>query len=589
MAATQPNHGVSVTLIDDASQLPPITGRKRNDLVISRDNSGWILDFTPGVGLFWRQFLTPGGGSSKPSIVLVVADKTGKYAPFDLSSAVYDTLGDAVAALPTGGAAIILLDDTYSLGATQALPENTTLFGFSREGVIITSSLAGATLEPAGNLRLQNVTVINGGAGPAIAPTSAGTIDVYESTVGVVDASASNVATALNVSNNSSVNAFVGGAQPCSVTANSSSISTITLPAPGSSVVGRAASIGTLNCNGSVDLQQGDAASIGTVNAPSVTATGVTMTGSAYNVTTATFNGCRFTGVTPAIVSSGGSVSLRNCYMPTGSITSSSDIVLSFGSYPAATANAGIVNAVSAVVSGVVNALTLATGKSSFSAAVSVGTMNADETTFTSTIAVATTANIRSGSHCSGKITLAANANLSVENSTVLVAVAGGGSGAIVNAGGTVNLIDSYVRANDSLLSVSGTGNVVVTRGVAGGCFFGTGLTISTVSGVNAENVRFGTLSGPATIQSVTGQNEVVDHAHITPTLGSQPLTIYSAAILPLGFKLTISNGDYTSGFGIRVTPDGSETINGSNTFITLSAANTITLKVISSNAWVQC
>ena len=34
----------------------------------------------------------------------------------------------------------------------------------------------------------------------------------------------------------------------------------------------------------------------------------------------------------------------------------------------------------------------------------------------------------------------------------------------IVNAGGTVNLIDSYVRANDSLLSVSGTGNVVVTR-----------------------------------------------------------------------------------------------------------------------------
>ena len=52
-----------------------------------------------------------GGGSSGPDIVLVVADKAGKYAGFSMSSAVYSTLPAAVAAVPVGGADIIMLDE----------------------------------------------------------------------------------------------------------------------------------------------------------------------------------------------------------------------------------------------------------------------------------------------------------------------------------------------------------------------------------------------------------------------------------------------------------------------------------------------
>lgn len=122
----------------------------------------------------------PSGGSTGADIVLVVA-KSATYSPLVLSSAVYSTIAAAIAAAPTTGASIILLDDSYaeSLATTKPI------------GLIGLSSATRVTINPVnlvplanncttGVVTLRNVTLA-GGTAAALTHTTGAITEAFNS------------------------------------------------------------------------------------------------------------------------------------------------------------------------------------------------------------------------------------------------------------------------------------------------------------------------------------------------------------------------------------------------------------------------
>ncbi len=213
--------------------------------------------------------------------------------------------------------------------------------------------------------------------------------------------------------------------------------------------------------------------------------------------------------------------------------------------------------------------------------------------TYTSTTAPSTF----TGSYLFDVITLGAGQSAELRDCFVRVPV--GATGAIVNAGGTVDLIDCYVRADDTFFSVSGTGNVRTTNRVSGGCRFDTSgglVVLPTTSGVRARSQRG--IDAPInvtsddTIENLLGTAEVIDSVYLTPDANGWSVQEYPAAGFPVGYRHFIKNISGT--FGVSIRPFGAgDTIDGL-TFggggaVTVGPNTFIELEKVSATGWQTC
>lgn len=604
----------------------PYFGKYRlGDRIYARDTGRtwlYLADNTAAPGVATLVLISEGSAQPAPTagvgpdIVLVVADKVGKYAAFGLSSAVYQTLALAVAALPAAPASIMLLDDTYTLGAAQAIPTGTTLFSFSRDGVVITSAVAGGqgTLEPAGDMQLRGVRVTNTGAGAAIRPTGAGSILIDNASVNAaagegIDAATSNTATAVTLANRAVINSFLGGTSICSLASQAGCrASSVNLPTAGSSVTGVAASFVSLDCNGVVTLQQGDVSDVGATTPPTVfEALGTLIIGDTIAASAITLAGTRSTSATMAVATgAGGSVVCRNAtFDPAASITAGTlvapgSIVFTDGEAPALSAPNGVITTERAGVRGTIGATTLTMQDTAVTGAITAGVMTATGGSISAIIDLATSGVIRGGCEVTGQVTMGvASTSLLVERSSVHVAVAGVGFGAIHTINNCpVRLVDCYVRADDTLISVSslGVSTVTVEGYVGGGCRFGTAAdpvdANVIVSDVRAHSVRaeVGTTPSPGTytfdgLFPTGGLIDMWTFSGLTAS-GAQ-VRIYSARIVPVGFELVVKNVDTV--FGLDILPATSQSIDGVSTPITIGPNNFLRLRKVSLTAWTTC
>lgn len=539
-----------------------------------------------------------GGGSSGPDIVLVVADKAGKYAGFSMSSAVYSALPAAVAAVPVGGADIIMLNDTYTLNARLAIPTGTRLVALSKGDVSITSADVTGTLESQGDLGLVKVSVSNTGGAAGVVATTGGTHTYDGAVVDQLDALTTPVSVNLNLINDGQLSSFVGSvAAASSATVRSSRLDAISLPGVGSNVSGFGGIFDTIEAAGAVELQQGEITSdVGTVTVPtSLTADGTVLRGASYTAGAIDLTDCKGTNAAN-YTSTVGTIETNNCRInPSSSFIPNTDTIIRNSSAGAVSAANGSLTSRNSDLSGAVTASTVLGTASRFAS-----TVNADsglDIQQSDVVGVITTgpgsnAFIRGGSRCTGVITLGNGGSLDVEQSQVLVANAGAGNGAIINDGGVVTLKDSYVRANDTGFSVSGTGSVATHGYIGGGCRFNTagGLTVAaTTSDVRGHAIfAANPINANTDLDTLAGVTEVYDMFTFSGIVASGfVVRLYQARNFPIGFEMVLKNVDILNGVDIAAAL--SETIDGSSSPITLAPNDFRRLRKIGITSWTTC
>lgn len=170
---------------------------------------------------------------------------------------------------------------------------------------------------------------------------------------------------------------------------------------------------------------------------------------------------------------------------------------------------------------------------------------------------------------------------------------AAGADGAIVGNGSDIRLRGCYVRADDSLFSVSGTGTVSAQGSVSGGCRFdvSTGLVVSqTVSDVRG-NAEIGqvALPGDTTLDALGGgTNELYDTFILIGNPVLATVTLYQASVVPRGFEVLIKNSSATDAFDVVApAPDTLDYVAlGVHTIPPLGFAR---FRMNNTNNWIVC
>lgn len=578
----------------------------------------------PSLFLIAEGSAQPSGGGSGPDIVLVVADKAGKYAPFALSAAVYATLQAAVSAVPNSGATIVMLDDSYTLGASVAINAGTTrlriasLSGLS--GRSVGSDYAVSINGPAGSAVLTGGAAltelgfsgvrVNPDSGQAVFAAQAGlTLLLKNSSLreqGIncsgagasvalcsMDRSYLQLLTASSSAGGQSVD-IVNGSELVSVTmaAGAGSLTVRSTNSRVSSIVGNGNNV-NVYASGDVEPSSvgiGDVTGCRIVSLrdlsmdPSNTISSTAVGGSVSMVNVAG---------SPAAVSSVGSLTYRNCYLTNPAathggttLTQEGGEVLGFFVLSAAATventEIGAINSTSSIVSRFSN----------FRGSVTCTGITDDDSYMQGTINIAAGGNAEfNKSRVREQIRLGVGANLILDDASVIAAGIPSGEGAVMVQGGTVTIRnDSYVRgetASGLFFAVFGSGTLNIEGNLGGGCFIGGGMTINTTGSMGSARRIVDVTMSANTDAIAAGGVEVRDVARITSiTASGWTFELYDPSNLPIGFVYTVRNSDYVSGFGFDVIPPAGVTIDGSTAPQTVGQNGVRNYMVVGQQAW---
>lgn len=503
---------------------------------------------------------TSGSGNAGigADIVYVVA-QSAKYGTLPMSSFVFTSLTAAItAAAAVGGATIMLLDDTYSAGATISLPNNTRLTGLSGNpsAVALTTSLflsSSVFSVPAGaTVSLSNLTVLPVASDQAIACLGAANVRLD------------------NVRIPSGNGSFIGVGGITTLIADrtlfGSAPTSISMTVGGSSAV-----LTDCSCTGSVAVT-------GAATTLTATNTSVTGTTSAQDMTSTTctfYSDVTVAGVLTengsyfgASVSCGNNSTLRNTLC--NNTVAGGDTVSLFGVYAIATITLGPNASVRDCTSGTVS---LGANGSYFNSTAM--------STFTASSVLCYQSMHRGRLNLSGACTL--------YDITATVTGLAAGVGAIVLAAGASLTVSGLVRG-DQTFSISGdpTATVTIDGQLLGGCFINNVAVLRTRSSVSGKRVATATmgLAIQQDIQTWTGVTDVVDVVRMDPTTAGSTLQVYDPARLPDGFVLTLRNVAYTLLFSVNVAAPVGVTIDGSALPIAVNVNGVLNLVKVSDTAW---
>lgn len=537
-------------------------------------------------------------GSSLPDIVYVTA-RPAKYP--GLSSAVYPDLVTGEAALPATGGTLIVLDDDYVLTAPLVLRNNMRLFSYSRTGTQITNGTAGATIETQGNAEFTNIRFDNGVGEPAIRLVGPGTITMNGCECGAgavpvaIDALTNAVALAVVLNESEVAGSIVGDAiDNSSLVGRQSRISAVVF-GPGGGVSLKGCSHGSIDTLAAASLEEcvsSGATSIGVTNEP----------------LTLTMTNCRLSG--------GGTVDCgvlvaRNVRM-TGlyavTVTNTADLedtdIEDLGTLTTA---AGAVTATRSTVSGPLITPNALVGRRSRFGKVIAGLISTELCTFTldvtstgtffdvasylanSNVDVATQL-VWTHTICFGRVTV----NAQSEFNACYVQAANGLTGAIIMVGGaTVNLRGvCFVRAEDTLFSVSGVGTVSAQGSVSGGCRYDTS-AVGFVVANTVSDVRGHSVIGPVAIPGNTdlttlggGTNELFDTFLLVDNAGGSAVQVYAAAYTPNGYEVVVSNYGALNSF--TLVPFAGDAFNGGLLpAVVLASGESVRFRRVAINDWL--
>lgn len=585
------------------------------DVIYARDTGRLWLYLADNLGAPVLVLITEGSINGNavgqgPDIVLVVADKAGKYAPFSMSSAVYSTIPAALAAVPAGGATIILLDDGYTLGASLALPVATHVAftglgygGLTQQKVVIVGPAAQPLLSNAGNTSVSFTNVRLQDGGGKIWEASAFACAVYAQNSnfsGELDFATNGATAILNFDSSIASLIRVSDDVPSQLIdiKNGSEITSLVAVSSGgagavtvNSVDSRLVSVVGVVAVGPFDIDcQGGVVSTFTnvlrYRLRNTVVTGTTLTsvsdGSIFGLVNL------LPGITT--LTCGGNLALRDSYLldttlvttVTGTLTQENGVLL--GTATAATFNGS---------GGRVNAITVTTQSTTrsmrFSGATSLTNMTDAFSVFESTLGLPTTARLTKSRHA-GQITLGAVDVVSFEHAYINVTGLAAGQGAIVDAGAPLILSECFVRGEQAApgtnFAVSGTGSVNIAGALGGGCFLANTLTIVTSfsKGLATRHVDVAMAANTTMLAESVG--DVVDAFRVTPTASGFNIELYDPSTLPVGFEVAVKNVDYVGAFGFNVVPAAGDTLDNLATGITLGQNNVARFRVVSASAW---
>lgn len=528
--------------------------------------------------------------SSGASIVYVTA-QPARYP--GLSSPVFQTLPTAltnpavVAAAAAGGVTLILLDDVYDVtAATPTIPPELRLFAFSAGGAIITSSAAAPTLFTGGNTKLENVSVTNTGGATAIQTVGNGTIEIAGAvSIAGIDSATNDHAINLQLRGGVTITGALlsGITGPLNITSNDSTVNAVT------------------GATGSVTSHGGSYANIEFTGSANVTANDTTFF-SIDTTGTIDLQSCRVTAAIGNTTLPTNTI-LRESQVSGGLNTLSAEIRGSTVSGPIGTldlllesshayGNVLSLGKCDVFFSSIGGSMTSSSGAFTSSQNIFNGPVSADEIsdtgsqfldTYTSTLVDSTF----TGSYIFGVMTLAAGQDAELRNCFMRVPV--GATGAIVNAGGAVVLIDSYVRADDTLISVSGTGTVSAQGHVGGGCTYAPTITAgATTSDVRGHSLLTADIAGPTNFATLVGSTEAIDVFVLNPTVVLPTVDLNAASIFPIGYTQLIKNTSLLN--TIQIQSLGADTLDGlSATPVSIAPNAFIRVMKVSNTAWITC
>lgn len=596
----------------------PFVGKFRlGDVIYARDTGRLWLYLADNLGAPVLVLITEGSidgnaTAQGPDIVLVVAATSGKYAPFSMSSAVYSTIPAALAAVPAGGATIILLDDSYTLAAPLALPVATHVAftglgygGASQQKVVVNGAAATGVFSNAGiaTVSMTNVRFV-AGVGGTIWTAAAFVCNLYAKDCdlsGELDfatngATAQNIVldgtdlSTLTVSDNlpAQVVTLKNGASVTTMTATSAGgAGSVTVSSTASALLGvvGVAAVGPF----AITSVAGSVGSMTNVLSYSLRDTLVTGT-----TITSVGNGSMF-GVTAANLTTltcGGDLSLRNSRLDNAGLTTTVAGLLTQeqGTLLGTTTTANYSGA-----GGRVNAITVTTQTVTrnmrFSGAAVLADLVDRYSVFDSTLVISSSGAVLTKSRHAGQVTVAAALTVTLEQSYIDVSGLAAGQGAIVNGGGTLNLREVYARGLQAVLgtnlAVSGTGTVNIAGALGGGCFLASTLTIATTLSKGLGNHHIDVaLAANTTMLAVSSGGDVVDAFRVTPTASGFNFELYDPSTLPVGLEVAVKNVDYAGAFGFNVVPAAGNTLDNLATGITLGQNNVARLRVVSATAW---
>jgi len=271
----------------------------------------------------------------------------------------------------------------------------------------------------------------------------------------------------------SSVNSFLGSAAgTSSLTVYPGSIcGVVSLPGVACGVTSVDGFLLTsVDCTGAVSLANGTCGNVGVTTVPSsLTAIGTELTGNAITAAGIEFDGVQSDDPTMVVTSTVAGITSRNSYFSESSTFDSADnIVTSDGILGEPTAvNSIIAQRVTVGGDILCNVLNMADVQAN-GTTVAAAVMTAVGGSILGSVALSTSGVISGGCEVTGQITMGVGAgSLLVQRSSVHVAVAGASLGAIHTLGPcAVTLVDCYVRADDTLISVSSLGVALIGAGL---------------------------------------------------------------------------------------------------------------------------
>lgn len=579
---------------------PPTASTTGNFLTAFNDGDQIIAEDT---GRFWRVgrdtsnnkiLILQNTGSATPGsaaaadIVYVVA-QAAKYGAVPMSSFVFGNIPAAVSAAATvGGATVMLLDDTYTLGATLVIPNNVRLTGLSQSASAVTITTSGAfgssiDIAAGATAALSSLTIAPNAADTAIRCAGFAVLDLDRVTVSQVGAvglqavvgqatvtcrdSSIGGTTALASSIDNSVFSFTDSSLLGDVTVTGAAVS---MSLTDSSVIG---SFSLLGAGSSVEVSS--AAISGTFTSTSLRSATTRFTAAVSIVDGLVDQGSTF----QSTLAFGAISTLNNSRVGLAATGGASARInaATFSSDLTVTTNANITGT---YVGGAV----VAGDGSTFLHSTSVGTFSASG--FASIKSI----------HTGRVFILASGTPSDMLETFVRVTGLAGGQGAIdMSAVGSALTVSGFVQGNQNIaISGSGSNTVTVVGEIRGGCRI-TGVTVApSVSGVRGNQVGPGTGAAgtipAATTQDIattTGVTRIVDTVRADPLGVGATLEIYATATLPNGFLLTVRNEQSTVGppIGLTVAASVGDLIDGVATRV-VGPGDFVSLQKIALNEW---
>jgi len=591
----------------------PFVGKFRlGDVIYARDTGRLWLYLADNLGAPVLVLITEGSidgnaTAQGPDIVLVVADKAGKYTPFNMSNAVYSTIPAALAAVPAGGATIILLDDAYTLGASLALPAATHVAftglgygGLTQQKVVVVGPAAQPLLSNAGNTSVSftNVRLVDGGG--KIWEASAFACAVYAQNSdfsGELDFATNGATPILNFDSSIASTIRVSDDVPSQLIdiKNGSEITSLVAVASGgagavavNSVNSRLVSVVGVAAVGpfSIDCQGGLVSVFTNVldyRLSNTLVSGTTITSIA--------NGSMF-GVTASgltTLTCGGDLSLRNSRLDNvGLVTTVTGLLTQEQGVLAGTATSGTFSGAGGTVATLTATAAAVTRSMRFTGPASLADLTDRLSVFQSTLALPGAATLTKSRHA-GQITLGAGGPVVFEHAYISVSGLAAGQGAIVDNGAALTLTECYVQGINVAgphTAVSGTGNLDVVGHLGGGCFLANTLTISTTGSFGLAHRTVDVALAANTTMLTAGGNNVVDAFRVAPTASGFNFELYDPSLFAVGFEVAVKNVDYVGAFGFNVVPAAGDTLDNLSTGISLGQNNVARFRVVSASAW---